>query len=414
MNWFSLAFRNLTRNARRSITTIAAVALGLAAVNIFGGFASYMFASIQDAHIYEQINGHIQIWKKNGRGYGGNDLEAHLLSRQEYEAIEEFARKDDRVEMACRMFEVSGKVDYEGNSGNFMCQSMVPSEKDTIHYRSTALRSRDGKFFQGKEITDEDTFAIAITPGMKERMELGVDDEVVLISQSLNGQMNAEDGKVFQILDVVSQALDNLYIFMPLDMAQRLYDTDMISCVRILLKEDDDTDAVLADMKKEFADKEWDFLPWYDVSKLYRRTKNMFNIIFGLVFAIIIVIVIMSVLNTIGMAVIERTREIGTLRAIGLKRPGVIKLFGIESALLGIIGTLVGLGITGLFAFVVHLVAPEWEPPVTARSVVWEIRLVPFYLVITSTLLIIFTALAAVAPARRASKKSIVDSLGHV
>ncbi|MDF1812662.1 MAG: FtsX-like permease family protein [Verrucomicrobiales bacterium] len=414
MNWISLAFRNLTRNARRSITTIAAVALGFSAVNIFGGFAAYMFASIQDAHIYEQINGHVQVWKKDGRGYGGMELAEHLLTKADIEEIEAFAENDDRVEIAVRMLEVQGNVDYEGNSGNFMCQAMVPSEKDLIHYRSTALRSKDGKFFEGEAITDETLDGIAITPGMRDRMKLEFGDQVVLLAQTVEGLLNGEDARVVQVLDVVSQALDNLYIFMPLDLAQRLYDTDSVSSVRLLLYNDDDTDAVLKSFQEKFADKEWDILPWYDVSKLYKRTKKMFNIIFGLVFAIIAIIVTMSVLNTIGMAVVERTREIGTLRAIGLKRPGVIKLFGVESAMLGIIGALIGLAITYGFSYIVHTISPEWEPPVTARSVVWEIRLVPVYLAITSILLIVFTALAAIAPARRAARQSIVDSLGHV
>ena len=73
MTWFSLALRNLLRNARRSITTVAAVALGYAAINILAGFTAYMFASIEDAHIYEQINGHVQIWKEDARGYGGSE-----------------------------------------------------------------------------------------------------------------------------------------------------------------------------------------------------------------------------------------------------------------------------------------------------------------------------------------------------
>lgn len=414
MNWFSLAFRNLTRNARRSITTIAAVALGFSAVNIFGGFAAYMFASIQDAHIYEQINGHIQIWKKNGRGYGGMDLAEHLLTRPEIDEIEAFAASDDRVEMPVRMLEVAGKIDYEGSNGNFMTQAMVPSEKDLIHSRSTALRSKDGKLFDGLPITDADEYAIAITPGMADRMQLGVEDDVILISQSLDGQMNATDGQVFHILDVVSQALDNLFIFMSLDMAQQLYSTDSVSCVRLLLYDDEDTDAVLETVREKFSDKDWDIYPWYDVSRLYHKTRKMFNIIFGLVFAIIAMIVTMSVLNTIGMAVIERTKEIGTLRAMGLQKPGVVRLFGTESALLGTIGALIGLAITYGFSYTVALIAPVWEPPVSARAVIWEIRLVPEYLAITSVLLVVFTTLAAIGPARRAAGRGIVDSLGHV
>nr|MBP6784363.1 FtsX-like permease family protein [Verrucomicrobiales bacterium] len=158
----------------------------------------------------------------------------------------------------------------------------------------------------------------------------------------------------------------------------------------------------------------WEVIPWYEFSALYLRTKRMFDVIFGLVFAIITTIVTMSVLNTIGMAVIERTKEIGTLRAIGLKQPGVIWLFSIESALLGIIGALTGLIITVGIAVLIRAIKPTWEPPVTSREIVWEIRLLPTYLLTTFILLVIFTSLAAVAPARRAAKQRIVDSLGHV
>ncbi len=74
VTWFFLALRNLLRNARRSVTTIAAVALGYAAINVLSGFTSYMFASIEDADIYEEVNGHVQIWKKGARDYGGPGL----------------------------------------------------------------------------------------------------------------------------------------------------------------------------------------------------------------------------------------------------------------------------------------------------------------------------------------------------
>ena len=119
MNWISLALRNLLRNARRSITTIAAVALGYAATNIFAGFAGYMFASIQEAHIYEQVNGHIQIWKKGARDYGGSDPAAYLISAEEFETNKTIASKDERIDLAAGMLEVTGNLDYDGNPGYF-------------------------------------------------------------------------------------------------------------------------------------------------------------------------------------------------------------------------------------------------------------------------------------------------------
>ncbi len=414
MNWISLALRNLLRNARRSITTVAAVALGYAAVNILAGFTAYMFASIEDAHIYEQINGHAQIWKKDARGYGGGDPGAYLIPKEDFEAIQAFATEDPRILLAAGMLEVQGNLDYDGAPGFFVGQAMVPEEKDAIHGRSTALRSADGSTYEGQPITRETPTGISVSSGMAENLGLTVGEDVILMAASMAGQMNALDATVLQIADTASEALNNRFVFMPLELAQSLYDTEGVSCARLLLESNEDTDAVVAALRERFPESDWEVIPWYEVSKLSLRTKRMFDIIFGLVFAIIATIVTMSVLNTIGMAVVERTKEIGTLRALGLKRPGVVKLFGIESALLGIIGATVGLLLTLLFAFVVGAAEPTWEPPVTAREIVWEIRVLPATLLATFLLLVLFTALAAIAPARRAAKQSIVDSLGHV
>ena len=414
MTWFSLALRNLLRNARRSITTIAAVALGYAAINILAGFTAYMFASIEDAHIYEQINGHVQIWKEGARGYGGSEPGEYLIPAEDFAAIKAFAAADPRVILSAGLLEVKGNVDHEGTPGFFIGQAMGPEERDAIHERSTALRSADGSTYEGRPLTKETPFGIAITTGMAENMGLEIDSDVILMAPSISGQMNAIDAQILQIADVASEALDNRYVFMPLSLGQSLYDTEAVSCVRFLLQDGATTDAVVASLRERFPESEWDVIPWYDVSKLYLRTKRMFDIIFGLVFAIIATIVTMSVLNTIGMAVVERTKEIGTLRALGLKQPGVIRLFGIESALLGIIGAITGLILTVTLALTVAAVKPTWEPPVTAREIVWEIRILPDYLLVTFLLLVLFTSLAAIAPARRAAKQSIVDSLGHV
>ena len=414
MNWISLALRNLLRNSRRSITTIAAVALGYSATNIFAGFAGYMFASIREAHIYEQVNGHVQIWKKGARDYGGSDPAAYLISAEEFEEIKTAASSDERIDLSAGMLEVKGNLDYDGKPGFFFGQAMVPSEKDEIFSRSTALKSVDGTGEVGKAITDETPYALSIAPGMAENLGLRPGTNVILMAPSIDGQMNAVDAEIYEIVDVASEALNNRYVFMPLELAQELYGTSGVSSVRLLLSKDDDTDAVVSDLQARLSPDQWEVIPWYEVSRLYLRTKRMFDIIFGLVFAIIATIVIMSVLNTIGMAVVERTREIGTLRAIGLKRPGVIRLFGIESAFLGVIGALTGLIITVGFALFIGWLQPTWEPPVTAREIVWEIRILPGYLLLTLVLLVFFTSLAAIAPARRAAKQSIVDSLGHV
>lgn len=414
MTWLLLAFRNLLRNARRSLTTIAAVALGYAAVNVMAGFATYMFASIQEAYIFDQTNGHIQVWKNGARLFGGLDPEAALLHEEDFAAIESHTRKDDRVQLTAGMLEVRGNLDYDGVPAFFMSRAMKPSVQEAFGQAARNLRARHNEPYRGEPIKDDTPGAIGITEGMAENLKLDIGGGVILMSPTVQGQMNAIDAEVRQIHDMPAESFNGKLVFMSLEMAQQLYETKGVTSVRLLLKDGRDTDAVVESLRAAFADRDWEILPWYELSSLYDRTKRMFDIIFGLVFAIIITIVTMSVVNTIGMAVVERTREIGTLRAIGLKRGGVVRLFGIESALLGLIGATLGLLITLTISGIVKAAEPLWSPPLMTRSVIWEVKIVPGYLLASFGILVFFTALAAIAPARRAACRGIVDSLGHV
>lgn len=413
MNWISLAFRNLLRNSRRSITTIAAVALGYAAVNVFGGFASYMFASIREAYVYDQASGHIQIWKNGAQTYGGSDPGAFLLTAQDYADLQAFAAEHPGIDLAAGMLEVKGQLDANGPQGFFISWAMPPSARTAIRERAVSLKSLKSED-RGEPITDDTPLALGVTSGIMKNMKLEIGDDVVLMAPTVQGQMNAVEPQVRQVIDMPSKSLNNRFIFMPLELAQYLYGTDGVSSVRLLLKKTGDTDRIVAELNERFANRDWEVLPWHEAAQIYRSTKRMFDMIFGLVFAIIITIVTMSVLNTIGMAVVERTTEIGTLRALGLKRPGVIRLFGIESALLGIIGAVLGLGLTMAISLAIAAAGPMWEPPMSSREVLLQIPMVPFFMTATFFALVAFTFCAAYLPARRASRQSIVDALGHV
>ncbi len=140
----------------------------------------------------------------------------------------------------------------------------------------------------------------------------------------------------------------------------------------------------------------------------------MFNVIFSFVFLIVMIIVALSVINTVSMAVVERTRETGTLRALGLKRSGVVKMFAAESAILASLGSLGGLLLTiSGWAMVLYL-KPTWIPPTIPMKVPLEIHLVPYFLIFTTISMIWLAVGAAIIPARRAAKMCIIDALGHI
>ena len=126
--------------------------------------------------------------------------------------------------------------------------------------------------------------------------------------------------------------------------------------------------------------------------------------------------VLFTVGNTMTMAVVERTTEIGTLRAIGLRRSGIRRLFVSEGLLLGMIGAVIGVVGALVAAWLVNHSGLTWTPPGQASRLpltvrVWgELKLIGG----TAVLLVAVAMVSAWWPSRRAARMNIVESLRHV
>lgn len=152
------------------------------------------------------------------------------------------------------------------------------------------------------------------------------------------------------------------------------------------------------------------------LNPFFVQTMQMFDTIFGFVFVLIGAIVLFTVGNTMNTAIVERTVEIGTLRAIGLRQGGIRSLFMAEGALLGVSGSLAGVALTFVCAYTINTLSIPWTPPTRVNSV-------PLVILLSSeTNMIIFTAIALIViailsawlPAYRAANLKVVEALRHV
>jgi putative ABC transport system permease protein len=237
-----------------------------------------------------------------------------------------------------------------------------------------------------------------------------------MMSPTVDGQMNALDVKIVQTFDGPVDVLNDKLMVVPLSFAQSLYDTHGADRIAILLKDTRDTDAVRESLTSNLfkAGISVEMKSWYELSDMYSRTKKMFDVIFLFLFVIVTFIVVLSVINTVSMSVMERIQEIGTLRALGLKQRGIVKLFALESGMLGFFGCVWGIVFTFAAWASIKLAQPTWIPPALSRRVPLEVYLVPRYFIISSLCLILLAIFCAVFPARKAACKNIVESLGHV
>lgn len=410
--FIKIAFRNLLKNRRRSIFTVLAISLGFAAVSLFGGFAEYMYTGSRDMAIYMQCNGHLMIFKKGFLEKGQLDPVRYLISPEELQSIRNICKGIPQVDLVAPQLMISGLVTNGKVSTIFIATGITPSSVDVF-----MSRARQGmREFDGRNLDDNHMYGVGVARGLARLLDLGVGSNAVAFTNTVDGHMNALDMEVFQLFDAASDTLNDKVMRVPLKFAKTLYDTHSVDRVAILFEKNSDTLPVRERLQPLLAAKLPDFevKTWREMSQWYRKVKSMFDVIFAFLFVIVFVIVITSVINTMSMAVIERTREIGTLRALGLKRRGVAILFAIESLLLGILGSLGGLFLTLMGTWAVDIIQPTWVPPAITKRIPIMIFLSWDEMLLSFIFLLGLCLLASFLPARRAAHQNVVDALGHV
>lgn len=414
LTWITLAIRNLFRNGRRSLFTIVAIGLGFLAVNALGGFTAYIFASLKDSYIYAEGNGHLSIFKAGFLEKGKLDPVRYLLSVQELGAMRRILSRHPEVLVATPQLQISGLLSNGQVSTIFVASGRVPSDVDAISRHAAGLIGRI-KLYDGQPLSDAALYGIGVSRGLAQQLNLRLGSSAVAMAPTVSGQINALDAQLLQFIDAPIEALEDKLAAVPLKFAQDLYDTASVDRLTVLLKSDDQTEAAKARLAAELAGAglNVEVKTWNELSPFYTKVKKMFNVIFFITFQIVFLIVVMSVVNTVGMAVMERTREIGTLRALGVKRRGIIALFSLESTMLGAFGSLVGGGMTLSLIYLIKWAHPSWIPPQITREVPLQIYLVPEYWLYSILLLLLLSLLSAILPARKAARLEITHALGY-
>jgi len=185
----------------------------------------------------------------------------------------------------------------------------------------------------------------------------------------------------------------------------------------VMLKDTDDTAAVRARLAALFASKQWslEMKDWSQLATFYHQVVALYNGIFGFIGIVVFAIVIFSVANTIVMSIFERTREIGTMMAIGTTRSSIWRMFLAEGLMIGVIGGVAGLlfgaGISNLINRV-HIMLPP--PPGYTQGYPLRVMLQPGILITAFLIAVITSTLSSILPALKASRLKIVDALGHI
>ncbi len=397
---WQLGLRNLLRNRLRTLITLLAVVFGVTGLILSGGFVRDIFIQLGEALIHSQ-SGHVQVAQEPIFTFGSRSPERYLLA--DGQALRQRIAQDPAVSRVMARIGFAGLLNNGRTDTAIVAEGIEPGPELAL---GTHLR-----IVGGRALKDDDLFGAMLGEGLARTLNLKPGDTATLVVSTLDGATNTLDLEVVGLFQTFSKDFDARAIRIPLTAAQELLYTDRVAKLVVELRDTAETDAFLARLGSSLPAGvvAWN---WRQLNDFYEKTVDLYRQQFGFLQAMVLLMVCLSVVNTVNMSLLERSWEFGTMQAIGNRRRHIIQLIGVESILLGLIGSLAGalLGI-GLASAISGIGIAMPPPPNAEVGYDAYIRVVPEVVAQAGLIGLLATFLAAVYPAWKITRVTIIDAL---
>ena len=333
---FMLAWRNLWRHRKRTIITLSSIAIG------FG--LAVLSIGIQDGHHNSLIRNAIKL----GEGH----LTVQPRGYIEAPANHKYLSNGLVLSKKLTSLNVAGSIEARislqvlastANNSVGVVLEGLSSESDP---RVDMLRPQ---LVKGKWIKTGDDRGIVIGEGMASKLKAKLGSKVVLMAGKKGGDSQAQLGRVRGIFKSQVPEMDDYLIFSDLHFSRRFLQGEGADVLKqpvtrfaIFLDNPDTLYDWKNKVKSAIESEQVIVMDWQEMMPQLVQfiiIDDAGNYIFLI---LILIMVIFGVLNTVLMSVLERTREFGLLRALGLSRRNLLTLVFFESFLMGLLAIIVG------------------------------------------------------------------------
>jgi len=408
LKFLLLALRNLFRNRRRTLMTLLMVGGGVAGLLLAGGYFAFMTRGLREDTIRNGL-GHLQIFTTEH--FQRDEIRVLDTGIENWPEVAARVRTAPHVRGVAPRIEFYGMVSNGQKSSIFMGSAVDPRAERSLGFETFLTSGKDLDGDQGSDVE------ALVGAGLAKSMNVKVGDGLTLFAVTSDGALNGVDVRVSGIVESGVAEMDARYLRISLPSAQRLLQSDRITNLVVGLDDTANTDAVYGELGPRLSGlpQQMTVKKWIDLATYYKQVRNLFNGIFLFMGIIVFFMVLMSSVNTLLMAMFERTREIGTMLAMGTPRAWIIFLLMAEAALLGVFGAAAGLVIGNLLGALLNASGLHLPPPPGYTvGILFRVLHVPALMISSSILVVISLALASIIPAVRASRLKIVEALAHV
>lgn len=325
-----MAWRNLLRHGRRSALTASAMAVAAALCMASIAITDGMYAEIFRVLVEQQL-GHVVVQHPDypAKRQMLDTLEGAAAAMGKLDGVE-------GVEVVAPRLVGFGLVGAKESAGAQLV-GVDPA-------RERAFTRLDTRMIQGAYLPDAPDRRVLVGKGLAEELEVSVGDEVVVVTQASDGSLGNELYTVHGVYRSGDAALDRAGAILHLaDLQELLVLPDQVHKLTLLTRDPEaipqTTDRVTAAMGDGPL-----VQPWWVASPSTQQMLEMSGASKVIVLGVVFTVAAFGVVNTMTMSVFERTRELGVLRALGMRPGRLVALVVTESiqlSLLGVVGAAV-------------------------------------------------------------------------
>ena len=399
----TLAWRNVWRNKVRSLVVVLAIAIGLFGVIFVAAISNGMIVKMVETTIDNEISD-LQV-----------HTNAYVISEELRDVFPGAAMRRTLEETAGLVESYSMRVKSEAmiSSANSVQQvsmyAIDPAAESTVSAISESVI--EGQYFGTETRLKE----IVVGRKLVDMLKVKLGSKVVLSFADAEGNINYESFRIVGIYKTNSSEFDKLNVHVRADQLIPILKTGEDSYHELALRASpENLPMVKANLVSALDD--YEVKTWFEINPTLQAMEALMALSTFIMVLVVLIALIFGLINTMLMVVMERRKELGMLRALGLTNQKIASMIVLETVFLGVIGGLVGNLVSylnikwfGIRGIKFESAAEGLEQFGVGDTLYPELQA---YMYVAITLLVLATALiASVFPVRRALRQDIADTI---
>lgn len=320
-----IALRNLLRNPRRALLTLAALSAGFAAYLFLGALIRGFFIQMRD-NATDLLTGHVQI---EARGFR-DDFDPKLTLSNADEILEG-VRASPEVAAATPRLQAMTMVSSPTQTEPVMLYGVDPDTERKVTRLNEALR-------EGQHLTAGKAREMLIGRSLADRLGVRLGEKFVVMAPAADGSLGSAALRVAGIYETGNEVYDRNSAVTTLAAAHELLGTPSVSAIVVRLRDSGQVEAAAAQLAPLLKNSDQQVVTWKILLPQVVQMLDLSTVDLYVVLLVVFLVVALGVTNTLLMAVLERTREFGLQLALGTRPAQIVRTVLYESLVLGVIG----------------------------------------------------------------------------